>query len=139
MASKRFTPEQIISKLRRSRGALGPGRKDGGRVQADRSDGADVLPVAQRVRRTATGSGQAVQGVGEGERASEEVGGGPVARQPDFKRGVLGKLLSPAKRRLAVNYVRERLGEERVSERRTCQGKISGLLRYCLDFKSLQL
>ena len=74
MASKRFTPERIISKLRRSRGALGPGRKGGGRVQADRSDGADVLPVAQRVRRTATGSGQAVQGVGEGEGASEAEG-----------------------------------------------------------------
>jgi len=77
--------------------------------------------MAQGVRRAATGSGQAVQGAGEGERSSEEVGGGPVLGQPDFERGILGKLLSPAKRRLAVNYVRERLGEERVSERRACR------------------
>ena len=50
-------------------------------MQTDRSDGVDVVPVAQRVERTATGSGQAVEGVGEGERASEEVGSGSVPSQ----------------------------------------------------------
>ncbi len=50
-------------------------------MPADRSDGADVQPVAQRVGRTATGSGQAVEGVGEGERASEEIGNGSVPSQ----------------------------------------------------------
>ena len=50
-------------------------------MQADRGDRADVLPVAPRVGRTATGSGLAVEGVGEGERASEDGGGGSVPSQ----------------------------------------------------------
>ena len=90
-------------------------------MQEDLSDGADVLAVAQRVRRAAAGSGQAVEGVGEGKRPAEEVGGGSVAGQSDSEGSVLGKLLSPAKRRRAVNEVRERLGEKRVSERRACR------------------
>ena len=40
--------------MKRSRGASGPGRKDGSRVKTDRSDGADVLPVAQRIQPATT-------------------------------------------------------------------------------------
>ena len=47
MARQRFTPEQIISKLREAEVLLAQGEKMGCGVQADRSDGADVLPVAQ--------------------------------------------------------------------------------------------
>ena len=36
-------------------------------------------------------------------------------------RGSLGELLSPAKRRAAVEHVRNALGRERVSERRACR------------------
>ena len=51
----------------------------------------------------------------------EEAGGGSVFGQADPEGSVLGKLLGPANRRRAVMWVRERLGAERVSERRACQ------------------
>ena len=44
-----------------------------------------------------------------------------VFGQADPKGSFLGKLLGPTKRRRAVVWVRERLGAERVSERRACQ------------------
>ena len=66
MAKKRFTAEQIIGDLREER-CFWPRAKRGGRVQVDRSDGADLLPVAQRVRRAADGPGQTVEGLREGE------------------------------------------------------------------------
>ena len=77
--------------------------------------------VAQRVRRAPVGPGQEVEGVGEGEYPVEEAGGGSVFGQADPEGSVLGKLLGPANRRRAVMWVRERLGAERVSERRACQ------------------
>src|SRR6201999_3830392 len=48
-------------------------------------------------------------------------GGEPGLGHGDPAGGRLGKLLSPAKRRCAVAYVRDCLGRERVSERRACQ------------------
>ena len=80
-----------------------------------------ITPVAQRVRRAPVGPGQEVEGVGEGEYPVEEAGGGSVFGQADPEGSVLGKLLGPANRRRAVMWVRERLGAERVSERRACQ------------------
>ena len=44
-----------------------------------------------------------------------------VFGQADSKGSFLGKLLGPAKRRRAVVWGRERLGAERVCERRACQ------------------
>ena len=122
MARKRFTAEQIIMKLRAvGRGRSSP-RTDGGPgVQTDWGDRADLLPVAQGVRRASTESGQAVEGVGEGECPVEEASGRSVFGQADPKGSFLGKLLGPTKRRRAVVWVRERLGAERVSERRACQ------------------
>ena len=79
------------------------------------------IPVAQGVRRASTESGQAVEGVGEGECPVEEASGRSVFGQADPKGSFLGKLLGPAKRKRAVVWVRERLGAERVSERRACQ------------------
>ena len=77
--------------------------------------------MAKGIRRASTESGQAVEGVREGECPVEEVGGGSVFGQPDPEGSLLGKLLGPAKRRRAVVWVRERLGAERVSERRACR------------------
>ena len=51
----------------------------------------------------------------------EEASGRSVFGQADSKGSFLGKLLGPTKRRRAVVWVRERLGAERVSERRACQ------------------
>ena len=58
---------------------------------------------------------------GEGECPVEEASGRSVFGQADPKGSFLGKLLGPTKRRRAVVWVRERLGAERVSERRACQ------------------
>ena len=121
MARKRFTAEQIIMKLREAEVGLAQGQTVGQGVQTDWGDRADLLPVAQGVRRASTESGQAVEGVGEGECPVEEASGRSVFGQADPKGSFLGKLLGPAKRRRAVVWVRERLGAERVSERRACQ------------------
>ena len=90
-------------------------------MQADGGNRADLLPVEKGIWGPEDGSGQAVEGVGEGECGVEEAGGGPVAGQPDPEGSVLGKILGPAKRRRAVAWVRERLGPERVSQRRACR------------------
>ena len=120
-ASKRFTPEQIISKLREAKVLLAQGEKMGvvcKRIAVTeqtyyrwrkeygglRLDQAKRLKVLEK----------------ENVRLKKLVADLSLDNQI-FKRGVLGKLLSPAKRRRAVNYVRERLGEERVSERRACR------------------
>ena len=75
MARKRFTAGQIIMKLSEAEVGLAP-RTDGGTgVEADRGDRADLLPVAEGVRRAADGPGQEVEGVGEGEYPVEEAAG----------------------------------------------------------------
>ena len=53
--------------------------------------------------------------------AVEEAGGGFVTGQPDPEGSFFGNLLSPAKRRRAVVWVRDRWGPGRVSERRACR------------------
>src|SRR6185295_15405587 len=78
-------------------------------------------PLAQGIRRLAYRPSQAIQGVGEGERPAEEAGGESGLGHGDPQRGRLGKLLSPTKRRQAVEHVRNSIGRERVSERRACQ------------------
>jgi hypothetical protein len=91
MERKGFTAQTGHQHVEKSRGSAGPEREDGSGVQADRSDGANVLPVAQSVGRTTARSGQAVAGIREEECASEEVAGGFFPpRQPEFERGTFG-------------------------------------------------
>jgi putative transposase len=54
----------------------------------------------------------------ENARLRRPGGGRPHARQADPERGCLGKLLSPARRRVCIEHVRDRL---QVSERRVCR------------------
>jgi len=77
-----------------------------------------VLSVEKGVRRDETGRGQAVKGIGAGERAVEEASGGFEPRQSNPQGGQQGKLLSPAKRRRAVEQAVLNVG---VSERRACK------------------
>ena len=83
MAGKRFRAEQIIIKLREVEVGLAQGQRVGTGVEADGGERADLLPVAQRVRRAPVGPGQEVEGVGEGEYPVEEAGGGSVFGQAD--------------------------------------------------------
>ena len=85
MARKRFTAEQIIMKLREAEVGLAQGQTVGQVCKTDWGDRADLLPVAQGVRRASTESGQAVEGVGEGECPVEEASGRSVFGQADPK------------------------------------------------------
>ena len=72
MAGKRFRAEQIIMKLREAEVGLAQGQRVGQVSKQMGVSEADLLPVAQRVRRAAVGPGQEVEGIGEGEYPVEE-------------------------------------------------------------------
>ena len=121
MAGKRFRAEQIIMKLREAEVGLAQGQRVG---QVSKQMGVSEQTYYRWRKEygvAAVGPGQEVEGVGEGEYPVGEAGGGSVFGQADPEGSVLGKLLGPANRRRAVMWVRERLGAERVSERRACQ------------------
>src|SRR5690606_28157590 len=87
-------------------------------LQADRDHRPDVLPMAERVRRPQGRPGQADEGSGKGERPAQTSGRRPSVGYGDPSGGRLGKFLSPARRRLAVEHVQQEL---RISERRACR------------------
>ena len=115
MARKRDTAEEISGKLREAAAALAQGDPV---AKGARCDGADLLPLAAGVRRPARRSGEAAQGAGAGERPAQTAGRRPGPGQRHLEGSVLGKLLSPARRRQAVMHVRTVLP---VSERRACR------------------
>ena len=122
MAGKRFSAEQIIIKLREAEVGLAPRTEGGTGVEADGGERADLLPVAQRVRRAPGWTRAKRLKVLEKENTRlKKLVADLSLRQADPEGSVLGKLLGPANRRRAVMWVRERLGAERVSERRACQ------------------
>ena len=108
--NKRHTPEQIVRKLRQAdaelaAGIFGPrGRKD------TRHKRGDLPPLAQPLWRDESRCDEAPQAAGGRECPPQEdrrrAGGGH--RHPQG--GEPKKLLSPARRRAAVEHVRRRLG-----------------------------
>ena len=74
--------------------------------------------MEKRIRRATDRPGKKTKRVGRRKQPSEETCSRPVARQPDTKRGVPGKLLSPAKRRRAVECIVIKFS---ISERRACR------------------
>src|ERR1039457_2900331 len=87
-------------------------------LQGSRNQHADVLPLAEGIRRFEDGPGKAVERTGERERQVETVGRGAVVGQADPEGYCGGKLLSPERRRWAVEHARE---EYEVRERRACR------------------
>src|SRR5207247_1942939 len=87
-------------------------------LQRSHDHGADVLPLAEGIRRFEDGPGEATEGLGKGERQVETAGRGTGVGQADIKGYCGGKLLSPERRRCAVEHVRQ---EYEVSERRACR------------------
>ena len=77
-----------------------------------------LLSLATGVRRPEDQSGQTPQGTRNRKRTPVPGRIRPDAGQGDFAGGRTGKLLSPARRRLCVEHIRDKLG---VSERRACQ------------------
>ena len=80
--------------------------------------GADLLPLAGRVRWPQGRPSPAIQAIGNGEQPAQAGDGRTDPGQPDSQgsRGVI--LLGPARRRICVDHVRSVLG---VSERRACK------------------
>ena len=71
---KKHTAEQIVNLLRQIEVGSGEREDDAASVQGSRDHGADVLPLAQGVRRVAGGPGAAAEGTGAGERQAEAAG-----------------------------------------------------------------
>src|ERR1700691_31714 len=86
-------------------------------MPGERDHGTDVLPLAQGIWRAEAGPGASAEGVGEGELTSEAAGGRAEPGQADPERYRGGKLISPARRRMAVSGAQEKY---QVSERRVC-------------------
>src|ERR1700732_1659479 len=78
----------------------------------------DVLPLAEGIRRPKAGSSKATEGIGEGEREAQASGGRALAGEAGSEGYCGGKLLSPERRRCAVEHARE---QYEVSERRACR------------------
>src|SRR5918995_4131312 len=97
-------------------GLAGPER--GRRRSFDRRHRGDLLPLAAGVRWAQDRADQAFEGAGSRERAAAPGGGRPHAGQADPEGGRRGKLLSPARRRVCIEHVRDKL---RVPERRVCR------------------
>ena len=117
-ARKNYTAAQIINGLRRAEVGLANGKSMKEVIRDLRGERADVLPVAEGVRGDEDESGEASEGVREGEPATEAGGGRSDGGQHDPEGSVKGKLLSPERRRRCVVRVQQRLG---VSERRACE------------------
>jgi len=108
MPRKRYTPEQIISKLREAEVLLSQGQTV---TQASKQ-----LSVSEQTyyRWRKEYGGQTPR---KRKRQTEETGSGSRIRQCNPEGSHLGKLISPARRRRAVERVQQTLG---VSERRAC-------------------
>src|SRR6202049_304376 len=79
---------------------------------------ADLLPLAEGIRRPEAGSSETTEGTGEGERETQATGGGAVPGEASSQGCSGGKLLSPERRRTAVEHAREKY---ELSERHACQ------------------
>src|SRR3712207_5506142 len=99
-------------------GCPGLARAERGRCRTlDRCDRGDLLPLAAGVWRAQDRADQAPEGTRDRECPAAPGGGRAHARQADPEGGCLGKLLSPARRRVCIEHVRDKL---QVSERRAC-------------------
>src|SRR5215210_425318 len=118
MKSNRYTPEQIIRKLREAEGrARHRSFRTRGRESAGHKRG--YLPLLEKALRWhADRCHEAIAGAGEGERPPQEDRSRASRGHEHPKEGEPGKLLSPTRRRAAVVRVCRRL---EVSERRVCK------------------
>src|SRR5208337_1283691 len=87
-------------------------------LQRGRDQSTNLLPLAQRVRRAEAGTGAPAERAGERERPSAAPGDRVVIGEAGAEGCGLGKLLSPERRRCAVQHACER---DRLSERRACR------------------
>src|SRR4249919_1701491 len=100
-----------------SRSAAGRGQGRRRRLPGAAGVRADLLPVAEPVRRVEGRRRQETQGLGAGEQHAEAAACGRGAGEGGTEGDCLGKLLGPARRRAAVHHLITTMG---VSERFAC-------------------
>jgi hypothetical protein len=109
MPKKNFTTQEIVSRLRKAEVLLSQSQ-----ALETICRGLDISqqtsyrwPRTGRIWRDAQRSGAPPERAGAGEGASQEVGRRSLARQCDGEGGTLAKMTSPAKRRQAVEQLKE--------------------------------
>src|SRR5216684_1848670 len=118
MPIKRYKAEQIVTMLRQIEVSIANGKTTPRACKEAEIHNADVLPLAEGVRRAEDGPGETTEGTGEGEWQVETAGRGVGAGQTEPEGYCGGKLLSPERRRCAVEHAREKY---EVSERHACR------------------
>ena len=115
---KKHKPEQIVALLRQIRIRNSQWEEHTTSLQGSRDHGSDVLPLEERVRRPEARSSETDEGAGAENAKLETFHRGAVVGETDPKGRGLGKLLSPERRRCAVEHAR---GKSVVSERHACR------------------
>ncbi len=135
MSTKRYKPEQIVNLLRKIEVEIANGEDDAASGPGSGDHRTDELSLGKRVWRVETGPSEAFEGVGEREQPIEAVSGGTFPGEAGSARRGAGKLLSPERRRCAVDRARERHG---LSERHACRllGQWRGKQRYAPILRS---
>ena len=118
MPMKKHKPEQIVALLRQMEVEIANGKSTPQACEGSRDHCSDVLPLEERVRRPEAGSSKTDEGAGAREREVKAFSSGAVSGEADLEGRGLGKLLSPERRRCAVEHAREKY---EVSERHACR------------------
>jgi putative transposase len=122
MPMKKHKPEQIVALLRQIEIEIANGKSTPQACkEGSRDHGSNVLPLEKRVRRPEVGSSETDEGARAREREAEAFSRGAVVGEADPEGRGLGKLLSPERRRRAVEHAREKY---EVSERHARQGDL---------------
>jgi len=117
MPRKRHKPEEIVAKLRQVDVLVSQGQSVAEGDPLDQRERAHLLPVAEGVRRVEVRPGETPEGSRDGERPTAQGDCGSHVGQADPEGSCLGKLVSPARRRVCIEHVRRQVA---VSERRVC-------------------
>jgi len=117
MPIKRYKPEQIVTMLRQIEVSIANGKTHPKPAKKPRSQ-SKRSTAGGRNTAVENGPGQTAKRTGKRERQVEATSGGALIGQADPEGYCRGKLLSPERRRCAVEHARE---QYEVSERRACR------------------
>ena len=115
---KRHSPEQIVRKLRDADAMLNAGKDVAAVLQALEVSESTYAALAEPVRRDEDRGGGAAEEAGGREQAVEADGGGLALGHPDAEVCRGGKLVSPSRKREAVDELQTQFS---ISERRACE------------------
>ena len=116
---KKHTPEQIVNVLRQIEVAIANGKTTPGACKEAGFTEQTYLPLAQGIWRSEGGPGEATERAGAGELEAQATSRRVEPGQTDPSGHCPGKLLSPERRRTAVEHARQ-CG---ASERHACHNR----------------